>query len=291
MNSASRIGIGTAQFGFAYGVSNKAGQTSPAEAAAILRRALEAGVRVVDTAAGYGTSEEVLGERLPTGPWRVVTKTPPLKSPSDVREGLRRSLKRLRRPAVDALLVHNADELLGPDGPGVYRELQQAKDAGQVLRVGASVYTAEQIDALLGRYRLDLAQVPLNVLDQRLIVGGGLSRLKDRGVEVHARSAFLQGALLMPTAELPPHLARARAHFERFRLKARDLAMTPLEAALAFVLAVPEVDAVVCGVEGLAHLEEILEAATLSASGADWRGLAVADEAVVNPALWNKAAT
>jgi aryl-alcohol dehydrogenase-like predicted oxidoreductase len=62
-----KIGLGTVQFGQAYGVSNTHGQVSPDEAARILSRAAQAGAMVLDTAANYGAAEAVLAE-LDTAP-------------------------------------------------------------------------------------------------------------------------------------------------------------------------------------------------------------------------------
>src|SRR5580658_3456445 len=74
----SRLTLGTAQFGLNYGVANRSGQPSFDDVCAILRRAYERGVNVIDTAPGYGSSEEVLGKALRqldlVGKMRVVTK-------------------------------------------------------------------------------------------------------------------------------------------------------------------------------------------------------------------------
>ena len=69
-----KLGLGTVQFGQAYGVSNTRGQVPPDEAAAILGRARGAGVTVLDTAANYGAAEDVLAG-LDTAGFRIVTKT------------------------------------------------------------------------------------------------------------------------------------------------------------------------------------------------------------------------
>lgn len=291
MPTSSKLGLGTVQFGLDYGVSNTRGRTPPEEVAAILKEAYLRGVRVVDTAAGYGDSEAVLGEHLQPAPdWRIVTKTFPWKRPGDVGRGLESSLARLRRPSVEALLARNADELLGPRGPEVHRELLRAKEDGMTLRVGAAAYNAAQIDSVLALGGLDIVQVPVSVLDQRLIASGHLRKLKEKGIEVHARSAFLQGALLMDPAVLPEHLAHARDRFEAFRRAAAERALTPLEAALSFVIALPEVDTVVCGVESPAHFSQLLKASERRTAAGDWKSFAIADEAVLNPALWTKAA-
>ena len=62
-----KIGIGTAQFGLNYGVSNQQGKTSPLEVKNILNLALDHDIYVLDTAPAYGESEDVLGKILPPG--------------------------------------------------------------------------------------------------------------------------------------------------------------------------------------------------------------------------------
>lgn len=69
-----KLGLGTVQFGQAYGVSNTRGQVSQSEVRAILAGAAQAGIRVLDTAANYGEAEAVLAQQ-DIAPFRVVTKT------------------------------------------------------------------------------------------------------------------------------------------------------------------------------------------------------------------------
>ena len=72
-SDASRLGIGTAQFGLRYGLSDLAGKVTPDEASAILKVGRAAGIELIDTASAYGSSEEVLGQ-IGTEAYRVVTK-------------------------------------------------------------------------------------------------------------------------------------------------------------------------------------------------------------------------
>src|SRR2546421_7736365 len=74
-----RLGLGTAQFGYAYGISNTVGQVPPADVRAILARAGEAGVGLLDTAADYGKAEQVLAQ-CDTSAFRIVSKTISVKS-------------------------------------------------------------------------------------------------------------------------------------------------------------------------------------------------------------------
>ncbi|HEY2836273.1 MAG TPA: aldo/keto reductase, partial [Rhizomicrobium sp.] len=69
-----KLGLGTVQFGQAYGISNRHGEVTAQEAARILALAGDNGIRLLDTAANYGEAETVLG-RHDTRPFRIVTKT------------------------------------------------------------------------------------------------------------------------------------------------------------------------------------------------------------------------
>lgn len=283
------LGLGTAQFGMDYGITNTGGRTAESEVARILDRAWDAGCRLLDTAAAYGESEAVLGRLLDDAhPFRIVTKTPVGMgngSGPKVGQEFSEQLARLRRRGVYGLLAHRASDLLGPFGAERYRELYALKEAGRVERIGASIYDGAEIDALLERFDLDLVQVPVNVFDQRLLAGGRLSRLKERGIEVHARSAFLQGALLLKPDELPEFLRPLAGPLRNFRRAAEAQGMGPLEAALSFVKNLAAVDVVIVGVTRLAELEQIVAAfaGKQPFAGADF---ACSEPRLVNPSLW-----
>jgi aryl-alcohol dehydrogenase-like predicted oxidoreductase len=290
-----QLGLGTVQFGLDYGISNPKGRPSEEEVRSILALAAERKILIIDTAAVYGDSETLLGRCFPEKvPFRVVTKTRPLGECSDtvdtktwIRDGLLRSLDRLRLESVDTLLVHHVSDLLGPSGDDIYEALMAAKCEGRAHKIGVSAYAGADIDSVLFRYDIDLMQIPVNVLDQRLLSGGQLARLKKRAVEVHVRSVFLQGLLLMePSATLsyfesiPPQLLEWHDV-----LKERNI--TPVQGAFAFVHSL-NVDIVLVGV---------LNAAQLAANHKDFRlakginiefaDFALNDEAYTNPSRWN----
>lgn len=293
-----QLGLGTVQFGLDYGVSNTEGRPSEEEVRKILALAGERKLLVLDTAAAYGDSETVLGRCLPgAGPFRVVTKTRPLRECPDtigatawVRDGLVRSLDRLRLESVDALLAHHAGDLLGPSGDDVYTELVVAKRSGRVCRIGMSAYTGADIDTVLSRYDIDLVQIPLNVLDQRLLSGGQLARLKQRAVEVHVRSIFLQGLLLMEPTATPAYFEPIRPNLLEWHHTLKDRNMTPAQGAFAFARSL-DADVVLAGVVNASQLvanhEDFLLAQRVDL---DFAGFALDDEAFVNPSRWKLAA-
>ena len=285
----ARLALGTAQLGLHYGVANRTGRPARAQAAAILAAAQAVPVAFLDTAPAYGDAEALLGELLPpAAPVAVVTKTPSgvAARPGGVGAALAASLQRLRRPRVEGLLVHDRRELLAAEGEALWRALVALRERGVVARLGVSVYHPEEALALHARFPLEIVQLPCNVLDQRAWSSGLIADLASAGVEVHVRSAFLQGALLLPPEQLPPWLAHGRAAVAAFQAHAQSLGLTPLQAALGFVAALPGVHAVVCGAERPEQLAELVAGLGTRVVPGDFTRLASADRTLVDPSQW-----
>ena len=290
----ARLALGTAQFGLDYGVSNTGGQVSNEVVAEILIRAEDAGVCMLDTAFLYGESEQVLGTSIrPGSKITIVTKTSKGAGPTidgkDVQcleKDFVTSLRRLKQEQVYALLLHDADDLLKPGGDQLVRLLANIRDSGRATRIGVSVYDGLQLDAVLDRFVPDVVQLPLSVLDQRLIRSGHVARLKSLGVEIHARSLFLQGLVLMDPDYLDPFFDPIAGSLKRLRSTLRANSITPLAAALHFGLAQGEFDRLVIGVCSSGELDEILKATTAECPTLDLSEFAIDDAAFVNPSLW-----
>jgi aryl-alcohol dehydrogenase-like predicted oxidoreductase len=289
----ARIGLGTVQFGLDYGISNANGKTVPSEARAILAAARRGGVEVLDTAPAYGTSEAVLGELGAAAMgFRIVTKTPKFEGKASDADTLERSLtaslEYLKLATVDALLFHRASDLLGSSGTRLMAKARELQGRGLIGKIGVSVYDGDEIDAVMEKHGAEIIQAPINVLDQRLLESGHLRALQAAGVEVHARSVFLQGLLLMDPKSLPPHLAKGKAPLQAFRALAQDHSLTPLEAALGFVLGLLQVDVALVGVNDAAQLEAILARAK-ALIPREFSSLSVRDASLLNPSQWEAA--
>lgn len=293
-----KLGLGTVQFGLDYGVTNAAGQTPLSEVQAMLSSAQTHGVEVLDTAALYGEAESVLGKTLPRPhAFRIVSKTLPLDpklAPTDalaaLRSGVDQSLEKLGEAKLAALLGHRPDDLLGPQGDALYRTLSDLRDAGIVEKIGVSVYTAEEIHTLLNRYPLDLVQLPLNVLDQRILERDGIDALHESGCEIHVRSAFLQGLLLAPPDDVPERLIALLPALHAWQAVIAALDLTPLTAALGYLKGITGLSTVVCGAASLKQWEEIQNAfaAAPALPPATFKKLSVADDKLIDPRYWPK---
>ena len=294
LSSASRLVIGTVQFGLDYGITNRGGKVAPETAAAILDRARAHGIDMLDTAPDYGDSEAVIRRLDPHGDFRVVTKLPPVgskrieqKDADGLERRFEQSLSDLGRNTVDGLLVHHGRQVAMEGGETLVALLERLRADGRTARVGVSVYGAAEIDAILRRFTPDIIQLPINIADQRLVVSGHLARLDAAGVEIHARSLFLQGALLKPPQELPAFLGGEAGPLARIHARARDNGLAATELCLGFARTQPALGRFVVGVTSPGELDEIAAAETSSAStGVRTDDLSVTDPAIVDPSTW-----
>jgi aryl-alcohol dehydrogenase-like predicted oxidoreductase len=293
-----RLALGTAQFGLPYGLGDSPRRLERGVARDILAAAWESGIDMLDTAAVYGDAEKVIGELRPAGArFAVVSKTPRLGlasiGPAEIRsvqQAVRRSISLLGVNALDALLVHHAPDLLAKGGAGLFRALEELRDEGIIRRLGVSVYDAATLKSVLDGYPVAIVQLPINVLDQRFLADGTLAQLARGGIEVHARSVFLQGVLLIEPGQLPERFANIRGQVRRIQSDAARAGMSPLAAALEFVAGCPGIARVVIGVNSAAQLRT--DVAEFSGAGAareklDFGSYAVQDPAMVDPRSWS----
>jgi aryl-alcohol dehydrogenase-like predicted oxidoreductase len=286
-----RLALGTAQFGFSYGVANQFGQVSRDEASAIIDCAKEAGLDSLDTAVVYGESEQRLGE-IGVESWQVISKLPAMpEGHTDVATWVQKlvleSLARLRIPKLHGLLLHRPQQLLDLKGEELYKALIDLKVQGKIEKIGISIYDPDELDVLLPNFHFDLVQAPFNIIDRRLETSGWLTRLQKSGVEVHARSVFLQGLLLMKHSSRPEFFSQWQFLWDQWRDWLVDQSMTPVQACLGFAMLQPEISRVVVGVDSLKQLKDILASVEISRVMPPIR-LASEDINLINPSYWGK---
>lgn len=264
MNSkSSRVLLGTAQVGQAYGISNKSGKVNDRELERIVRLAIDEQIGGIDTAIDYGDCEERLG-RVGIDALPVVTKLRAVNEEGaeiqeQIIEQIKESIKRIGCDKLDGVLLHRPRQLSGPCGEEIISGLTAAKEQGLTKKIGVSAYSSDEIEAALHLMSLDIVQAPLSILDQRLLNDGTLDDLAEREIEFHARSIFLQGLLLMQKAERPSYFRKWEDEFNKLDRYAMETGLTEIEACLGFVLSLEQVTKIVVGVDSEYQLKEILE--------------------------------
>lgn len=278
-----KLALGTVQFGLDYGISNKKGMVSKEEVQKILDYAKSVGIDTLDTAQGYGKSEEVLGS-FDLEAFNIVTKTVQIDKTLDriqnfdrFRDSFFESQKKLGYIQLHGLMFHNASDLLSSSGLALWDLLDDFKQKEYVRRIGVSVYSPEELEEILKLVDIDIVQFPLNILDQRFLPM--LPILKRKGVEIHTRSTFLQGLLLM-------NINNINNYFDPIKPILESLTEDKLPTALSFVKSIDEIDKIVVGVTSKDELQEIYSQYNKNVKLVDFSKYKIDDEKFINPSRW-----
>ena len=285
--------LGTAQFGFHYGITNQEGPCLLEAIDDILSLAKKENIVYLDTAPTYGESETVLSGW--NSHFEFITKIPayPKNTPFDpmqyVSSMVNMSLERLKSKKIYGILFHHADDLINQDsGPLLYQMALELREQNICKAIGVSVYEPEQLEYILDHYPIDMVQIPLNLFDRRFLEQGYLKKLKKRNIQIFVRSIFLQGLLLTIPQTLTPQLDFARTYLKKYHDLLRENEISPLQAAIRFIDKIYEVDYAVIGVTTPIQLREIILAHQDKNSSPDLTELwnEPAPEILLDPRKW-----
>ena len=287
----SKLALGTVQFGTDYGI-NSGVKVQPDEVSRIINYARNNGINLLDTAQLYGSSEKVLGDSN-TQDFNVVSKTRGFDK-EDITESianfvisdLNQSLKLLKRNSLYALLVHHGEDLLRPGGEIIFNKLQILKDKGLVSKIGVSAYIDNQLINIIDRFDIDIIQLPMNILDRRLIDNGLLNKIYSIGIEIHTRSIFLQGLLLMDPKKRPKIFDRWSNLWKIWDEWLYDNKLSALQATLIYMISLPEISRVLVGVDNKDQLQNIIKALKGNIPNIP-KELSINDPDLLNPGNWS----
>lgn len=260
-----KITLGTAQFGMDYGIANKNGQPRQEDSWSLLSYAREKGITALDTARHYGNSEEVIGGFADAGQFTVVTKFKlPLEALADknkakaaARNSLRQSCEALHLAQIPVCLLHQEkDHPIGLVAELLPDILQDLKNEGLIQAGGISIFYPHELAAIADLEGIEAIQVPMNVLDLRLLADDLLLRMARKGTAVFVRSVFLQGLLLMDPGLVPDRLDFARPYLRALQELARQAGMSTAQLAFSYIRDLPEVASLVIGAENRVQIEE-----------------------------------
>jgi len=232
---------------------------------AILAVAGNAGITLFDTAPDYGDAQKRLGGyNFPEVGRQYVSKFGLRQAhefPKNGNELFGSTLVELRVSELYGLLFHRVSDLRDPRASDAWGQMQLARTSGVISRIGASIYDADDLEIVAERFPdLNLIQLPGNLFDRRLIDHPLLKNLHDRGVEVHVRSAYLQGLLLAPPDDIPDFFSDLRPLIAALHERAHQRNTSAMSLALAFLKGNANVDAVLVGATTAAELSGTIEA-------------------------------
>ena len=292
----TRMVIGTAQLGFPYGIANKTGPPPDTEIRDMIRQAWEKGVRMFDTAQGYGESEARLGTALMqlgyAGDALVVTKFGGVMVQSgeaDFKAHVENSLTKLNVSSLHGLMLHEED-LLDIFSDRLRPIMEALRDSGKIKHIGVSCYSPARAMQAMATPGIDFVQIPANLFDRRFHQCGVMREADIHRKTVYTRSVFLQGLLLMDPHSLPARMAFAQHPLIRLREFCTEHGVAPLGLAMAYVREKYPHARVIFGAESRVQVTENLMAWEMSMPQdllqAAERTFKDLDDRIVNPARW-----
>jgi aryl-alcohol dehydrogenase-like predicted oxidoreductase len=298
--SPSPLTLGTAQLRSQYGIANRTGRPSDKEALAILDAAVAGDIGVLDTARAYGDAETCIGGwRADRGAddVRIVTKIPPLRAggPKEriaaLREHIDASRSALGMGSLDLVLMHRESDLLDN---AVVDAFLEAIECGTVRAFGASLYSPSVGLELLERVPMAALQIPASLVDRRFERAGVLTMAQSQGVALFIRSAFLQGALLLPPDSLPSHLEELSPAMRAIHEFCDNEGCSISEVLVLAIRDLPGVSSIVLGVERAAQLEPHINAIAAPPLAPERLAalrdrIGIVPERLVNPSCWPRA--
>jgi pyridoxine 4-dehydrogenase len=231
-------------------------------AIAVLRRAVELGVNLIDTADSYGpeVSEELIAEALHPYPDDLLIATkggltrtgpgrwPPDGRPEHLREACEGSLRRLRLERIELYQLHRPDPKVPYEGS--VGALKQLQDEGKILHIGISNASVDQLETARGIAEVISVQNRFNLTDRSS--DDVLERCEELGIAFFPWAPLAAGELAGPGGPVDEIAERHGA--------------TAGQVALAWLLRRSPVMLPIAGTSSVEHLEENIAAATLELS-------------------------
>ncbi len=259
----NKIVIGTANFGMDYGIGNNQKKLLDSDIFEIINAAKKIGVNTIDTAISYGNSLNRLG-KFGVDNFKIITKFPKIpeskkKQTKWFKEQIEKTLKQLDVNNLEAILLHYPKDILEEKNSELIDFLLNLKNKGVINKIGVSIYEKNEIEEILKIFKPEIIQCPINIFDNRLLEKNYLENISKEGIEIHIRSIFLQGLLLLKREKIPQEFLKFKNLFEEWHNWLKITKLNPLEACIRYTNSLEIVDKIVVGIDSAYHLKQIMK--------------------------------
>lgn len=255
-----KIILGTANFAKGYGIRKSKGLNLQ-QINKINETISRNYINEIDTAHSYKGVEIKIGKSNFKN-YKIYTKIPEIKSSKlhnkFVFNIISQSLKRLKKKKLHGVFFHGVKNLLGHEGKKIYRDLYELKKKGIIKKVGVSVYSPIELKSVMNKYKFDMVQIPINIFDRRFLKKNFLKRIKSNGIEIHARSIFMQGILLQKKESRHKYFRKWENLFLKWDYWNNVRKIKKVETCLNFLKNLKYIDKLVLGVSSIKAIKEII---------------------------------
>lgn len=256
-----KIILGTVQMGLPYGINNTQGKITPDESQKILKKAFVSGIRLLDTAESYRNAHQIIGDFHLLNPeirFNVITKIPPTDKIKHVENKVEQYLNALNVHQLECLMFHSYKSY--KNNRDIIPRLEALKKNGLINQLGVSIYTNDELKELIEDDKIDLIQLPFNLLDNFSIRGKLLEKAKSKAKTIHTRSAFLQGLFFKNPHDKNPIVKALKHQMIEINKLSKDEGVSISTLALVYCIQQSYIDNVLIGVDSINQLQSNLKA-------------------------------
>ena len=276
--------------GLDYGINNSSGKITLENSCMILSKAFELGIDTLDTAEAYGAAHQVIGnfhKLHPEMKFKVITKVPHDVVAGEIEQKIRTYINDLSVDCLEVLMFHSFDSY--ENNRSIIAVLNDLKNLGMIRYIGVSVYTNNQIEALLSDDNVTVVQMPFNLLDNESIRGDLMNKMKAKGKIIHTRSAFLQGLFFKEQFENNSIAQKLSTELIAIKNISKEENTSISNLALRYCLNQKDIDQVLIGVDSVNQLIDNLKAVDYKMNNGALKkinALKVDNLDLLNPSLW-----
>tara|TARA_B110001452_G_scaffold119986_1_gene99546 strand:+ start:6000 stop:6875 length:876 start_codon:yes stop_codon:yes gene_type:complete len=287
----NKLILGTVQFGLDYGVNNTLGKPSQKNIAKILDYAFQNGISILDTAEAYGDSQTNIGvyHNSSSNVFKIISKFSPLRSDlsKEIKVRVTQNLNILNVQKLHGYMFHSFQDF-EKYYPSMKRDFGDLQKNGLIEKIGVSLHENKDIETIFNYSDIKLIQLPFNLFDNSNHRKQILEKAKQRGIEVHSRSAFLQGLFFKKENTLTGNLKKLQKYLKCVNnLTSSEIQTNDL--ALNYALKQPYIDQVLIGVDNIDQLKGNLKSLKKYISMdviKSIESIQVEERELLNPANW-----
>jgi aryl-alcohol dehydrogenase-like predicted oxidoreductase len=292
-----KLGIGTAQLGMRYGITNKSSKLKFIDFKKIILLSVNNKIYTIDTANNYGDSEIKIGKAILKTKYKdkfkIVSKIGNIRKVKisniykHILDSVSLSISVMGVKNLEGILIHDIKDLESNKADEIFYSLIRIKNMGLIKKIGFSAYKIFDVIKYIKKYKFDFIQFPLNIFDQRILAKNIQKKLKKHKVELHIRSIFLQGLLLLPKNKLPMKF-KNKTILKNWHKFLNGNNLDPLTACINFIKQNNIYTKVIIGFNSYNQFNEVLKKFTIKKRiNLNFEKLATKNSSIINPSKWN----
>jgi len=229
----NKLVFGTAQFFKNYGIKNKNNESG----LKLLETACENGCKYFDTSDLYGASYKLIEKNQKNLNLIIkvsIQKNNKLITLKNFKKKISKVISEIKKNKIYGILIHDFNLNYTKDFENHYNYLKNFCKKKKI-KFGFSLYNFKEFNYLKNKYQFNLIQVPINVFNREFLNTEFKRFVKQKKIEIHIRSIFLQGLLVNELRHVPNKLKFYKNYLLKWENFCKKLGVNKIEGCINFL--------------------------------------------------------